>query len=465
MNMIPHWFFSETKTLIRLAIPVSLASAGMSLMSLVSSAVVGRSGSLQLAAYGLSSLIFVILTILAIGLMMGLDPLISQAYGANEPKRARYLLWQGFWLASVASTAVVFLMLVLPLLLEFAGIEPDVAPLVRRCLWIRMPSIPFLLVMYAQRSYLMSAGRTNALTVTTILSNLMNLMLCPVMVLGGNIFPEWTHLSMIAPLGAIGACISNSLSTILVTCMLIFSIKKVSHKDASALHGPSGREMWTAAKVGLPIGLQLFAEMGIFTIIGFLAGRFGKTHLAANQIAVTYASFVFTLAMGVGNAGSVRIGLAIGAFHAKEVKQKGLAALGLGFLLTLGIALLFSLFPSLLTGFMTNQEDIIRATAPLLQFVAIFVVFDGLQGIGSGILRGSGDTKFILYIGLIGHYLIGVPVAVIGSIYSKSGILSLWWGLCAGFLFIALSLIWRFLKISSKPIMRIGVSQPLNESN
>jgi MATE family multidrug resistance protein len=194
------------------------------------------------------------------------------------------------------------------------------------------------------------------------------------------------------------------------------------------------------------------AEVGVFALAGLLAGRLGPVPLAAHQIALTYGSFTFNAAVGIGNAGSVRVGWAVGARDPARARRSGLAAFGTGAaFMSLG-AIAFLLFARPLARLMTDQPEVVAAAAPLLAVAALFEVSDGVQGVGAGVLRGAGDTRFTFVANMVGHYLVGLPVAILLGMVLGGGVVGLWWGLCAGLTAVAVALVLRFWRLSRRAI-------------
>jgi MATE family multidrug resistance protein len=459
--MVPrptHWLARELAALARLAVPMALASAAQSLMGIVDAAVVGRAGAVPLGAIGLSNALFFALAVLGTGLMMGLDPMVSQAFGAGERQRARRLLWQGVWLSLAAGVAIALPAALLPFALEPLGIGQDVAITARRCLWVRIPSLPFLLLFFAGRSYLMAAGRTRPILVATISANFVNLALDLLFVFGGRGLPAWSGpLRLVPAMGAPGSALSTALCTVLQAAVLAFSVRAVP-LEAPPSRRPARADIAAAIRVGLPVGLHMAAEVGVFTLVGFLAGRLGAVPLAAHQIAITYASFSFTAAVGIGNAGSVRVGWAVGARDTLQARRSGLTAFAAGASIMAAWGLAFFLLPSALVRVMTNQPEVVAAAAPLMMVAAVFQISDGIQGVGAGVLRGAADTRFTFAANTIGHYGVGLPIAVTLGIFAGLGVTGLWWGLCAGLTVVAAGLFVRFLRISSREIVPLETS-------
>ncbi|MGZ6125664.1 MAG: MATE family efflux transporter [Myxococcales bacterium] len=210
--------------------------------------------------------------------------------------------------------------------------------------------------------------------------------------------------------------------------------------------------MKKALGVGIPVGLQMGAEVGVFALVGVLAGRLGALSLAAHQIAISLASFTFCAAVGVGMAGTVRVGWAIGARDTPAARRSGLTAFAGGAGIMAVAALCFWLAPGALARMLTDQPEVIAAAIPLLAVCAVFQLSEGVQGVGAGVLRGAGDTRFAFLANLLGHYAIGLPVAIVLGFKLGQGVIGLWWGLCAGLTAVAAGLLTRFLRLSSREI-------------
>jgi len=208
--------------------------------------------------------------------------------------------------------------------------------------------------------------------------------------------------------------------------------------------------------------MQMGAEVGIFALVALLAGRLGQQQLAAHQLTISLASFTFTVALGIGAAGSVRVGRAIGARDAAGTRRAGLVAIaaGAGIMSLFGLA--FWLFPGPLASILSDVPEVLAASIPLLAVAAVFQISDGVQAVAAGVLRGAADTRFAFVANVCGHWLIGFPVALFLGFHLKMGIPGLWWGLCAGLTAVAILLLLRFLRLSSRPIEPVaGRAEPM----
>ena len=439
----------ELRKLLRLAAPIAFTQAGYALMGLVDTAVVGRLGAAPLGAVGLANGLFFGLAVVGIGTMLGLDPLFAQALGARDQVRARELIWQGLWLSGLVTLALSLPIAALPLLLEPAGIAPGIAHDARLFLWFRLIGLWPMLAFAALRSYLQAREQLGGLILATVVANLANFGLDLVFVFG--------KLGMPA-LGAPGSGLVTSICFFLQFAILAAAVRLGPRQR------PRAEDLRKALAVGIPVGLQMGAEVGLFALVGLLAARLGAASLAAHQVAIALASFTFCAAVGVGMAGTVQVGWAVGARDTPAARRAGLTAFAGGAAIMAFAALSFWLAPYPLARMLTDQPEVIAASVPLLAVCAVFQLSDGIQGVGAGVLRGAGDTRFAFLANLVGHYAIGLPVAILLGLRLGQGVIGLWWGLCAGLTAVAVALLTRFLRISSREIAPLEAHPGLGSS-
>jgi len=276
------------------------------------------------------------------------------------------------------------------------------------------------------------------------------------LVYGGSGLPRWTGPLRIVPaLGAPGAGLCTSFCTVVQLAVLLWAARKLVVPAYRPRRGPRLSDLLKASAVGLPIGLQMCAEIGVFALVGVLAGRLGKESLAAHQIAISLASFTFCAAVGLGSAGSVRVGWAVGAGDIASARRSGLTALSASAVFMATCAATFWLLPRLLAGLLTDGQEVIIAAIPVLRVAGFFQISDGIQAVGAGVLRGAGDTRYPFLANIVGHYFVGVPVALFFGFKFGLGVSGLWWGLCAGLTSVAIALFGRFWAISSRRIARL----------
>ncbi len=450
---------AELRALWKLAAPLALASAGWALMGVVDTAVAGRAGPAVQGGTGLGNSLFFAVAVLGLGTMMGLDPLVAQAMGAGDRLRARRLLWQGLWLALAVSAVLALPLALLSGSLAWAGVVPDVAREARHFVLIRLAGLPAVLFYGALRAYLQGQGRTRPLVVSVVLANLVNLPLAMLFVLGGAALPAWAGpLRQIPALGSAGSALATTLVTLVQAGVLAAAAREPPGAPAVPRR-PDGASMRQALRVGLPIGLHSAAEVGVFTMVGVLAGRLGAVPLGAHQIVLSVATLSFTLAMGIGNAASVRVGWAVGAGDTPAARRAGLTAFASGGAAMALAGIAFVLVPGPLARLFTGDPAVADEASRLFLVAAVFQISDGLQGAGAGVLRGAGDTRFTFGANMVGHWLLGLPVALLLGLRLGLGVTGLWWGLCAGLSVVAAALLSRFLRISRDTIRPLAAAE------
>lgn len=451
---------AEIKKLVALAIPLAAVQVGSNFFGVADTAIVGRLGAVPLAAVGIGHSVFFGGSIVGNGIMMGFDPLMSQALGAGDEARARQLLWQSIWMALIVGGVLTVPLIAIAPFLELFGIERAVALMGGDYLWVRTLSLIPLLVFLGARSYLQAKGRTASLVWGIVAANLLNVILTMWIAFGGGRLPDWTGpLRLMPAMGAVGAAIASVACVLLQLSFVAIALRRVPAPgfDAS-LRRFNARDIRRAFWVGLPIGLQMTAEVGFFVIVTFLAGRLGALQLASHQIAMTLAGMTFSCALGVGAAASVRVGRGVGARSVSSVRRAGFTAFAIGGGVMALSALCFFLWPSELSRLLSSDANVLAIAAPLVAVAAFFQLSDGFQAIGAGVLRGAGDVKFAFVTNLIGHYAIGLPVALGLGLWADRGVIGLWWGICAGLTAVAVTLFARFALISRREIRPLDMA-------
>ena len=438
---------AELRELFRLALPLAAAQAGTQLMTVVDVAVLGRYSARDLAAVGFANAFFFGITVIGMGAVFGIDPLVSQAVGAGDPLRARRSLWQGVWFALSVTAVLTLPLLACAVLMQHVGVAPELIEPGREYLLIRTAGLAPLLLFLVIRSYLQAHSITRPMLMAMVIANIVNFFGDLLLVFGAGPIPA---------LGAAGAAISTVAASLLEVAIVAYAARNVDVPGTENIRRWDTSEIRRMFRLGWPVAMQLAAEVGIFALVGVLAARLGTVQLAGHQVVLSLASFTYTMALGVAAAGSVRVGIAVGSRRFDATRVAGRAAfIGGGAIMSIG-ALLFALAPRQLARLVTDQESVILAAIPLFSIAALFQISDGLQAVGSGVLRGAGDTHFSFVANLIGHWAIGAPVAWYLGFHRGMGIVGLWWGLCAGLTAVAAMLIYRYERLSRSAIVPVA---------
>jgi MATE family multidrug resistance protein len=349
-------------------------------------------------------------------------------------------MWNALYLVCALSPLLMALLLMfLPLFSRF-GLAPalvaQTVPFLKALVWSTLP----LAVYFVLRRYLQAMGIVKPIVFALISANLVNLL--------GNWLLVYGHLGL-PKLGVPGSGWSTCISRTYMVTVLALAAVYYDRKRNSGLWQASRRlelrRIRQLLDLGLPAALQLLLEIGAFTFATFLIGKLGAVILAGHQIALNVASFTYMVPLGIGSAAAVRVGQAIGARDAHGAARAGWMALffGVCFMSCAGLALF--LFPQSIARVYTPQADVVRAGATLLLIAAVFQLFDGLQVVATGALRGAGHTRIPMLANLVGYWVIGLPLGAFLCFKLKLGAVGMWMGLCLALVLIgsALLLVWH----------------------
>jgi MATE family multidrug resistance protein len=205
--------------------------------------------------------------------------------------------------------------------------------------------------------------------------------------------------------------------------------------------------------IGTPIGLQMLAEMGVFTVATLIAGKLGKEIVSAHQVAIGMASLTYMGALGVAGATAVKVGHAIGA--SESPRRSGLLGIAIGGAMMSAPALAFVIVPRPLVALFTEDPRVIELGIVLLRIAGVFQLFDGVQAVAGGALRGAGDVRFSFYANVAAYWVIGLPLALVLGFTLGWGAAGIWWGLTLGLILVAFALVARFVALTKRTLVRV----------
>ena len=426
---------AELQPMLRLAWPVATAEIGWMAMGLVDTMMVGRVSAEAMGAVSIGSHLFFAVAIFGIGMLLGLDYVVAHAVGAGRLHDARRALVHGVYLSLVLSAALTALLLAMLPRLQSLGIRPEVAqatvPYLRALTWSLLP----LLLYAALRRYLQALGLVRVVMVALVSANLINVLVNWLLVFGHLGFPA---------LGAEGSGWATSVSRVYMFLFLLVCAVRHDRRSAAGLTLSwrfEMRRLTELLRLGLPAALQTVLEVGVFATATVLAGRLSAAQLAAHQVALSAAALTFMVPLGISSAAAVRVGQAMGRVDAAAAVRAGWTALLLTAMFMTVAALTFVTVPHAIIRAFTDEPAVLQTGVALLGVAAVFQLFDGLQVVATGVLRGSGDTRTAMLANLAGHWLIGLPVGYALCFWSGEGVIGLWIGLGAGLVIVAVALI------------------------
>jgi MATE family multidrug resistance protein len=424
---------AQARSVLTLALPIALTQVGMVLYGTVDMIFVGRLGPEAVAAVGLGSMTYFTLFVAGMGIVMGIDSHSSKAFGAGNPDMCGQLLVHTIVL-SLAVAAPCFFAYVLAIpAYRLIGVSPEIAAAAAVYLgilrWAVFPGLCFV----ACRQFLQSMSVTTPLVGAIVLGNLTNALLDWALVFGKAGAPR---------LGVQGSAYATLTSNFVMLAVVAWSARGRLRAISFRFKGWHRRLFIDIFALGFPGGLQMLAEVAIFSLVTALVGRLGAKPLAAHQMTLNLASMTFMVPMGLSHAAAARVGQALGRGDRAGAAASGRAATSMAVMFMAATGVCFAAAPKFILSLYGAGDELVRVATPLLYCSAAFQMFDGAQAALSGALRGLGETRRPLLINLIGHWLIGLPVGSWLCFSRGLGVTGLWIGLTTGLVAVA-ALLWR----------------------
>lgn len=433
----------ELRAMIALAVPVVLSELGWMAQGIVDTIMVGRLGPAAIGAVALGNAVYYTPSLFGIGLLLGLDTLVSQAYGREDHDACHHWLAQGVYLAAIATLPLMILVIAASYGFTHVGIAREVAAPAGGYLRILALGTLPLLLYGAARRYLQGVGQVRVITVTFVLANLLNWLGNWILIYGKFGFP---------PLGVNGSALSTVLARLGMAVALIGFAWRYERTRGHPLFRhwarPSLLKIRQLVRLGAPAAGQIILEVGAWNLATLSAGWLTPVALATHQIALNYASLTYMVPLGVSAAAAVSVGQAIGAGDQPRARRAGWLALGIGvsFMLLAGIVLFAA--PRPLIELYTSDPRVLAVGPSLLMVAAAFQIFDGIQTVSTGALRGLGETRVPMFANLVGYWVLGLPLGFLLCFVLHWGILGLWFGLTLALVVIAATLLRRWIRDS-----------------
>ncbi len=432
---------TELKPMVALAAPVILAEVGWTTMGLVDILLVGPLGPSAIGAVGFGSVVFLAVSIFGMGLLLGLDTVIAQAYGAGHLDRCHHWLVQGTYLSLLIAAPLTFALYGLLATLPGWGLNPAVLPIAVPYLTVLAPSVVPLLFYATFRRYLQAMNCVRPLTFALLTANLINAVVGWVLIYGKLGLPA---------LGATGAAWATLVSRMYMAAVLLVAVVLRDDRHATGLRRAARRIDWTSIsrllKLGVPASLQGVMEVGVFAAASALVGRLSEAALAAHQIALNLWGFAYMMPLGLNAAGAVRVGQAVGRGDHEGIWRAGWTALALGAGLTTTAAIGFLLGGHLLIGAFSRDPAVLAIGPSLLGIAGLCLVFDSTQSIATGILRGLGETRIPMLTALASYWAIGLPLGYAACFRWGWGVQGMWAGLAVGLVIVGAVLLRTWIR-------------------
>lgn len=425
----------ELLPLLTLAGPVVMAEIGWMSMGVVDTIMVGPLGPAAIGAAGMGSSLFFAVAVFGMGLMLGLDALVSQSFGAGRLDDCLRWLQHGVLLALAISPAVMLVFYGALTTIDGWGFHPEIRDLAVPYLRVIGSSTLPLLFYATFRRYLQGLHVVRPVMFALLTANVVNALANWLLIYGRLGAPE---------LGVEGAAWATVLARIYMAAFLLVAIVcEHRRRGEGHPHVPFAFDASRARRLlalGVPAASQVTLEIGVFAAASGLAGRLDPVSLGSHQIALNIAALSFMVPLGLASAAAVRVGHAVGAGEFRPAVHAGWTALAVGAVLMSVVGLTFLLAPGPLLRAFTGDPRVLAIGTRLLAIAAAFQLFDGTQAVATGVLRGIGDTRTPMIVNGIGHWVLGLPVGYALCFRVEWGVAGLWIGLSIGLVFCAILL-------------------------
>jgi MATE family multidrug resistance protein len=425
----------------KIAGPLVAAELGWMLQGVVDTMMVGRlpDSAAAIGGTAIANILFHTVAIFMGGVLLGMDPLVSQAFGAGRLKDCHRTLFASFGIVAPATVIVMGTVWAgLPLLRGFgvdARVMTQAEAFAGSLVWSTLP----LLLYMALRHYLQCMNHVKIVMFALISANLVNWFFNWALIYG--------HMGLPA-MGISGSGWSTVLARAYMAAVLFAYLVWIDKREHLRVFGQMKIELAQVRAIlryGLPTGLQIGLELAVFGMAAALIGKLGAVPLAAHQIAINVVATTYMVPLGIGAAAAVRVGQAIGRRDPRGAERSGWVAIAMGASFMAMCALALLVFPHAIARSFSDNETVVAAAVSLLFYGAMFQLFDGIQAVSAGALRGSGETRKPMVTFFISYWFVGLPLGYWLCFNAGWSARGLWTGFCVALTLVgcALLVIWE----------------------
>lgn len=406
---------------LKVALPVIFSQLCIGIVQLVDTLMVGHLGTVELAAVAFASSVFAIGNVFSIGILLGLTPLVGQAFVRGEHATCARLFQNAFLLALIAAVAVCSILFVAMSFMPFMGQVPEVVELATPYFITLILSLVPQLLFLTFKQFFEGLGNTKTAMWITIVTIFVNIFFNYVLIFGKWGFPQW---------GVFGAGVATLIARLVAPIIFLgcMRLKPAWWGYCCAFRWRlfgwcSLREL---LHIGLPISGQMLLEVTSFALTGIMVGWLGAVPLAAHQVVMNLSNLTFMVVLGIGSATTIRVSHQIGARDYKAMTMAASASIHLALVIETLTALLFIFGGRAMMSVFTNDAAVIDLGAQLCVYVGFFQIFDGMQAVGIGILRGLTDVKVIMRNAFFAYIVINLPLSYLCTFTFGMGAAGVW---------------------------------------
>jgi multidrug resistance protein, MATE family len=433
-------FKDHLKATLKLAWPMMVGHISGILMGITDSIMIAKLSHVHLSASNLANSICWIIVIVGLGIANALSPKVAESNARNDSQEAKEWLKAGLRAGAFAGVILAFLVIIISFFVPYMGQPPEEEKMATSyLLWLGISNFPWLLFMILKQ-YMDGLEDPKPGMWITFFALFLNVFLNYLFIEGHFGFPR---------LELAGAGIATFLSRCVMLALIFFYIR---NKYGVLGHFRELKEKTTLLfKTGIPLGIQYFNEVCAFSMVTIFIGWLSDASIsrAAHQVALGMVGLAYMLINGVAGAAAVRVANHIGAKDVIGVRRAGWSSLFLAFIIMCFIAGCFILFKNELIGvYRLEKMEVIVLASSLLIIAAAFEIFDGIQGVALGLLRGLEDSSFPTWLTSIVYWIVCLPLSYYLCIHTSLGVIGIWWSFLFSLVIISTLLTWRFYDLT-----------------
>ncbi|PKQ70081.1 MATE family efflux transporter [Raineya orbicola] len=446
-------YWREIVKMLRLSSPIIVAQISSVLMGVTDNIMVGKlRDDAPLAAAAIANIIFILVACLGIGVFATISPLVAKAKSSGRGQECGLYLFAGMKLSISLGFLLTLLLLVISWNFHWFGQKENVESLAKSYLQVIAFSMFPMMFFLAVKHFSDGLGVTMPAMVITVVGLLVNVFFNWVLIYGRLGFAE---------MGLYGSGLSTLIARVVMACLMIVYVLESNFFLSflpNILAGNSTKTQTSQIlKLGIPSGLQYFFETGVFVFCTVASGWLAVEALAAHGIILSIATITYMIAAGVSFAGAISVGGALGIGSRERVMRSGMASILLVSLLMLFCSLILQGFGENIIALYKNNSLAVMEIAKGLLFIFIFYLLaDGVQAVGVGILRGIGDVNIPTMITLFAYWIVGIPASFYLGKYTDLGVKGIWLGLTLGLITSAVLLTGRFFYLTRKEKLKFA---------
>ena len=441
---------SEFKYSLRLALPIVVANLMIAMNGFFATIMVAHLGKAELAANALVWTIYITVILFFLGVLGAVSIMISQSFGAKDNKGIAICFKQGIIMMIISAVPMMLIMWASPIILVWTGQSPEVIsaakPFFYALIWSMLPLNATVLV----EQFFLGLTKSRLVLAMSLLQVPVEISFYYALVFGKFGFPELG----LAGLG-VGLALSNVLISVGFGCYLYFSKQFQIYNLFQKWWVMDRKFLFELFRVGMPLGCLYCLEVALFAAVAIMMGVLGTNVLAAYQISYQYLMVPLFVIFAFSQNTTVRVGNEVGRNNRSALGLSAVVNMTISLLCILVFSILYISFPSLVIGLDVNihaQEAAVMVSlaTKFLSIVAVLILVDCMRLVFLGALRGLKDTKFPVFVSVIGFWCIAFPLAYLFTFKLNFGGAGIWWGIVVGLFVAGIMLVVRFFRLIKK---------------